>query len=79
MAKENKTLRVLNHLKQNRTITSWEAITQYRATRLSAIILNLKQQGHNIITEMEKGQDGVRYARYHFITGEPNADSNAPQ
>jgi hypothetical protein len=56
---------VLNHLSKNRTITSWEAINLYRATRLSAIIFILKERGHSITTEM-KYEDNSRYAIYHY-------------
>lgn len=35
-------------------------------TRLAAQILKLKQEGHNISTEMVH-QGGVQYARYHLI------------
>jgi len=36
---KNKSQMVLAHLKHYGSITTWEAITQYKATRLSAIIL----------------------------------------
>ena len=41
-----KTERVLRHLQEFGSITSWEAIKEYGATRLSAIIFNLKKQGY---------------------------------
>ena len=47
----NKTQMVLNHLKANKTITSLEAIYKFGATRLSAIIFNLRAN-YNIETEM---------------------------
>ena len=47
----NKTQLVLEHLKINKNITSWEAIQRYGATRLSAIIFNLRAN-HNIETNM---------------------------
>ena len=60
----SKTVDVLNHLKK-RPITSWEAITQYRATRLADIIFKLRGRGFNISTELV--EDGkVRYARYRL-------------
>ena len=40
----NKTALVLEHLQQNKTITSWEAIDKFGATRLSAIIYNLRKK-----------------------------------
>ena len=40
----NKSEKVLEHLQKNGTITSWEAIDNYGATRLSAIIYNLRKK-----------------------------------
>ena len=40
----SKTALVLDHLKKYKTITSWEAIEKYGATRLSAIIYNLRKK-----------------------------------
>lgn len=40
--KMNKTMAVLKHLEDFGSITSWEAIKEYGATRLSAIIYNLR-------------------------------------
>lgn len=41
---------VLLHLKRRGSITSWEAIQEYGATRLSAIIYNLRHDGWDIET-----------------------------
>ena len=41
---------VLQHLKENGSITSWDAIILFGATRLSAIIYLLRKQGYNIET-----------------------------
>lgn len=41
---------VLLHLKRHGSITSWDAITLFGATRLSAIIYNLRHDGWNIET-----------------------------
>lgn len=67
MGRTNKTNEVLKHLKQNGSITSWEAIQLYGATRLSAIIFNLRKK-YNINTFMiddidRYGNEG-RYAKY---------------
>ncbi len=58
----NKTDAVYAHLKK-KPITSWEAITLYKATRLADIIFRLRCQGHNIQTVMVEGQDAT-FARY---------------
>lgn len=48
----NKTEAVCLHLIEKGTITSWEAIKEYGATRLSAIIFNLRnRRDMNIRTE----------------------------
>lgn len=60
---------VLNHLKTNGTITSWEAITLFRATRLSGIIYSLRKSGYPITSTMETNGD-KHYARY-TLEGEP--------
>ena len=39
---------ILIHLQMHKTITTWEAIDKFHATRLSAIIFNLKEEGYNI-------------------------------
>ena len=66
-----KTEKVKNHLINNKRITSWEAIQLYRATRLSAIIYNLRHQGMNIMTidKAFKDADGdtCYYAEYVLI------------
>lgn len=65
---ESKELRVLAHLKKHRSITSWEAIKLYRATRLSAIIFNLRERGYDIRSVMEYNEEtGTRFARYVLI------------
>jgi len=51
---------------QKKPITSWEAITKYRVTRLADVIFKLKKRGHNIVTWMV--DDGeVRFARYYLV------------
>lgn len=51
VTKANKTTKVLEHLKQYGSITSLEAIEKYSATRLSAIIYNLRKKGYDIETK----------------------------
>ena len=57
MVKMNKTQKVLLHLKQYGSITSWEAIQEYGATRLSAIIFNLRDKGYKIVSKEETFTD----------------------
>ena len=65
----NKTKAVLIHLEEKGSITSWEAIKEYGATRLSAIIFNLrKKYKMNIETEKVEFTDRfgskASYAKY---------------
>lgn len=76
MAKDRKTKTndVLNHLQEHGSITSWEAIERYGATRLSAIIFNLKERGYAIETHSIVGKDRnenrVCYAQYRLVQEE---------
>tara|TARA_R100000734_G_C3267618_1_gene64445 strand:- start:143 stop:358 length:216 start_codon:yes stop_codon:yes gene_type:complete len=59
---------VLTHLKKGLPITSWEAIHEFRATRLSAIIYDLRKAGYTIITEnLVNEKTGKRYGSYTLI------------
>lgn len=48
---------VKEHLENYGTITSWQAIQQYGATRLSDIIFRLRKQGYDIQTKTECAKD----------------------
>lgn len=63
MAAATQQQKVLEHLQQNGSITSWEAIMKFHATRLSGIIFNLRKQGYLITSTMETNGD-KHYARY---------------
>jgi len=45
------------HLKKKKSITSWDAITLYRATRLSAIIHKFRERGMDITSKRMTGKD----------------------
>lgn len=64
----NKTRKVQLHLIEKGSITSWEAIKEYGATRLSSIIFNLRARGMNIETVMtefiDKYGDKSKYGVY---------------
>lgn len=71
MSKESK---VLDYLRTHkRGITSMQAIELFKATRLSAIIFELRKK-HNIVTITEYGtsEDGHKYpyARYVYLNKE---------
>lgn len=73
-----KTEKVKIHLEDVGHITSLEAIELYGATRLSAIIYNLRKRGMNIITETIEFTDrfgnAAHYAKYIF-KGEENGNN----
>ena len=74
---ETQDLIVLNHLKQHRSITSWEAIQKYRITRLSARIFNLRDKGYDIISIYETNEEtGTRYARYTLLRSKDWSESD---
>lgn len=62
---------ILNHLKKHKFITTWEAITQYRITRLSARIFELRERGHQIITN-HTNENGKKFAEYSLIKTKEN-------
>jgi len=64
--KTSKIKQVEQHLKKYKKITSWEAITKYKATRLSSIIFTLKERGLNIKSVRTHGDDGVHFATYRL-------------
>lgn len=61
--------RIEKYLKENGSITSWEAIKEFGITRLSAVIYNLRnKRGLDITTNFETRKnrygDSVSFARY---------------
>ena len=62
----NKTIAVKNHLENYGKISSFEAFTLYGATRLSAIIYNLRHNyGMNIKNESNKTKDRFGHICYY--------------
>lgn len=63
---------VLAHLLKYKSITSFEAIEKYSATRLSAIIFNLRKAGYGIATKdiamTDKYGNKGFYAKYLFTS-----------
>ena len=56
---------VKRHLLNKGSITSWEAIGEYRVTRLSSIIFDLRKQGFDIVS-IPIEFDGGRYTKYVY-------------
>lgn len=70
--KMNKTKSVLRHLEEKGSITSWEAIKLYGATRLSSIIYNLRHKYRlEIINEEIQFKDrfgnNASYVKYVLV------------
>lgn len=73
----NKTKAIMLHLEEKGNITSWEAIQLYGATRLSAIIYNLRHRyGMEIESEevafTDRYGSKASYAKYIYRKGETN-------
>jgi len=70
--KTNKSRQVLEHLEKNKSITTWEAIKLYGATRLSAIIFNLREEGYHIENEwqeeIDRNGNKTRFVKYILLT-----------
>lgn len=62
---------IISHLRKYKTITSYEAIKKYGATRLSGIIFILRDKGFGIETKMIQGKNKyghvTNYAVYHLV------------
>lgn len=76
MTKQNA---ILMHLEEKGNITNWEAIKEYGATRLSAIIFNLRHKyGMNIENEWVEFTDRFgsksRYVKYIYKKEEEQND-----
>lgn len=67
---------VLDYMEEFGSITPIDAFRDLGITRLSAIVLNLKEEGHDIDKVIETGKNRfgnrTRYARYSFGKGEIN-------
>lgn len=65
-----KTKKILAHLKNHKTITSWEAFELFNVTRLSSIIYNLRKRGYDITDNWKEHQNQggrkVRYVEYLY-------------
>lgn len=79
----NKTTAVLDHMKEHGSITQMEAIELFGATRLSAIIFNLRRKGYEITSETQGAIDryghAVNYARYVLQDGWESLEEHLAQ
>ena len=69
-----KTQMVKDYLINNGTLTSWDAIHKFNATRLSAIIFNLRKKGMIIEDEwdvsIDENGNKSRFVHYTLINKE---------
>lgn len=61
--KNSKCYLIYNHLVEKSSITSWEAIQLYHATRLSSYIYQLRNKGMHIISLTQDGG----FVKYVYI------------
>lgn len=77
---ETKTNQVRDYLEEHGSITSWDAIQLFRATRLSAIIFTLRKKGYLIEDEWQISIDEngrtSRYVKYNLIKEEDYIEKN---
>jgi hypothetical protein len=68
---KTKTQQIKKHLIEKGSIDSWTAIELYGVTRLSAIIFNLRMNGHNIDsipkTAYDRNQELCNFTTYKYI------------
>jgi hypothetical protein len=62
---------ILAHLKKHRAITPLEALHLYGCFRLGARILELRQAGHAILTEIVQvtGKSGIKHVAQYRLAG----------
>lgn len=67
---------VLDYIREFGSITPLDGFMDLGITRLSAVVFNLREEGHDIekVIETSKNRFGnrTRYARYSFGKGEDN-------
>ena len=62
---------VLDFLKKEKSITSWQAIQDFHITRVADVILRLRADGHNIETKRITHKNSItgkvmQYAKYIY-------------
>ena len=66
MTHQAQSQKILEYMAQGHRISPLEALNKFGCLRLGARIYDLKNEGHNIITEMVS-ENGKRFARYSLI------------
>lgn len=72
-SRPNQAQKILDYMRKHGGITQMEAVDKLRCYRLSARIFELKEQGHNIISDRVqfKNEDGETdsFVRYTLVEG----------
>lgn len=63
---DSKFAKIKKHLQKKGSITSWDAIIKYQATRLSAVIYLLKNRDGMLIDSVRQSKDGVSFVKYTY-------------
>jgi len=59
--------KILAHLEKGNDITNNAAFIVYHVSRLSDVIMKLRNAGYNIVTKMKTDGVGGKYAEYHLV------------
>lgn len=63
--------RILRHLQDYKSVTSWDSFTEYGITRLSAIIFILKKEGYEFtdewISSKNRYNEKTQFKKYILI------------
>ena len=65
---------ILEYLKAGHSLAPLEALALFKCWALSSRISDLHKLGYDIRSVMKKGESGKRYARYHLIRKEQQAE-----
>lgn len=65
--KEKQTIKVLNFMRRNDGITTWEAFQYLNILSLPRRIKDLREMGYNIDMTYQKAPSGERYGLYKLM------------
>lgn len=68
---------ILTHLQMGKTLTQADAIRLFGCYRLGARILELREEGYNIITLHEKNHGRGHHARYVLVPASNDSQDGA--
>ena len=66
---DSQSMRILRHLQNGNTVSSFEAYERFHVTRLSAVIKILKNDGYAIESEWEQNEDGRKNYKRYWLKG----------